>query len=437
MEAANLFGTDGIRGRVGDFPICPEIFHRLAAAVERLLRSKNLPLRIAIGRDGRRSGDNLFRWLLAGFSDAVEVFDLGVVATPVVSFAVPHRQLSAGIALTASHNGAADNGFKLFDRNGFKTSIGDEKFIQNWVAMENLIPACPAHPAVYDIHSQIIADYALHFEMDLRRLPPARGRIVLDMANGAACEYGQRLLERIGLEVITIGNQPDGDNINEGCGSEHGEVLAVRVLESGAMAGLALDGDGDRALLVDGRGQIVAGEYLLAALAMELYPQDRAVVTTVQSNGGLDRFLAGHGWEVHRVAVGDRNVSDELLRRQLHFGGEPSGHFIDLGFNCVSDGLHSGAQMIALFGPRLAAPFEPFPLLPSASCSLPVATKVPIESLHPFVELRDRFAARNARILVRYSGTEPKVRFLVEADTSDLAAAQLTDLVEAWHRSLA
>lgn len=436
MNLAHLFGTDGIRGRFGRFPICSEIFRRLAGAIEALLRRKNLPLQIAIGRDGRRSGDLLLRWLLAGFSAGMEVLDLGVLATPVVSFAVRLHRVSAALSLTASHNGPDDNGLKLFDENGFKASEGDEQFIENWDNGGADPRANSGRPTVRDVHGETLDAYADALERDLRRLPSSRGRIVLDLANGAASAYGRRLMERFGWEVIALGDRPDGNDINVGCGSEHPACLAARVVKTAAIAGLALDGDGDRALLVDGGGRVIAGEFLLALLAPVLYPHERALVTTVQSNGGLDRFLSTRDWQVHRVAVGDRNVADELRRRGLHFGGEPSGHLIDLGFGGVSDGLHTGAQALAILGRRLDVFSAPFALLPSASASLPVREKVPIELLRPFGEVRDRAMARGCRLLVRYSGTEPKIRLLVEAETLDLATAVLDELVDAWHRSL-
>ncbi|MDR2576495.1 MAG: hypothetical protein LBC42_00355 [Puniceicoccales bacterium] len=440
MVCEHIFGTDGIRGTVGSPLICATFFQRLGRALEKLLERKNLPRRIIIGCDGRSSAATLRNALLSGLSDAVEIWDIGVLSTPAIASAVPFFDASIGISLTASHNGASDNGAKFFDCRGHKWSAECERQLER--SFENITPgeAMPCHPTVHKCHKRALNNYLLSWRKYFSPKALSGLKVVLDMANGAASYYGVHLLESIGAEVVATGNAPNGNNINKNCGSEwpHHLLETVRATESDF--GLALDGDGDRALLCGKDGYTIAGEHILARLSLAALRQHHVsqIVTTQQANGALDGYLAAHGIDVLRTEVGDRNVAEALEKYGCPLGGEPSGHVIFSNCTMVADGLLTGAFFLQTFAEQEAQKFPQnwrFPLHAYASTNIPVAKKFPLDEAKYLQECRNRVEEKlglSGRVFIRYSGTENKLRMLVEATDDAQAQDLLSELSDAF-----
>ncbi|MDR3316862.1 MAG: hypothetical protein LBS68_02185, partial [Puniceicoccales bacterium] len=440
METRQFFGTDGIRGPVGGPIICGHFFRRLGCGIGEFLQRISLPGPVAIGGDGRTSGKELRDAFVSGLPSEVEVLNLGILGTPAIAVATGFLGGAVGIALTASHNPATDNGIKFFDSNGRKWSSEWESLLEELLAAEKVCP----EQTVTNVRNSHAAALFTYKEWWLRHFSPGALEglgVVLDMANGATASYGAAFLESLGAAVIPMGNCPDGQNINGGCGSQWPEALAERVRAEGVPWGLAVDGDGDRALLCDSTGTVLAGEHLLARLAhlqFSKYPLVRPLlITTVQANGVLERHLP---FEVLRTPVGDRSVAGAMARSDCLLGGEPSGHVLLPDWDvegrgrgpaqrfCTADGLLAGALFLSTFlgenNRQLSANWN-FPLNPTAVRSVAVVEKFPLEKALHFQAKKKQVAAalgENGRLLVRYSGTENRLRFLVEA--TDVAVAE-------------
>jgi phosphoglucosamine mutase len=420
------FGTDGARGPYGGPVVNEPFFARLGAAAARWLESRGVRSgKVVIGRDTRASGPALARALGEGLGAAGALpFSVGVVPTPAVSRAAGLGGAALGAAVTASHNPASDNGVKFFGPEGAKLSDADEAAIEALLAP----PGAPPPPAGGDIPGESILES--YIEAATRVLPPGslRGwRIALDTANGATCASSPAVLCALGAELHAIGDRPDGLNINEGVGSEHPEALSRLVLSSGSRFGAAHDGDGDRCVLCDELGRILDGDEVLAILATHALARGTlargTLVVTVQSNLGLDRAVEAAGGRVVRTAVGDRYVAEGMRAAGASLGGESSGHILFLDLAPTGDGLNAllrVAGVMAETGRPLSELRRVLRRFPQLSAALTVREKRPIETLPGLTRAQrelERDLGSLGRVLVRYSGTEPKLRLLVEGPT--------------------
>lgn len=436
-----FFGTDGVRGPYGG-PVINETFAaRLGFAVATWLPKKG---RVVIGRDTRFSGTALEAALAEGLrAGGAEPLSLGVVPTPAVSRAVRAEGAVLGVVITASHNPAEDNGIKFFGPTGVKLTDEDEARI------ESLLPAAVNRAAASAGGANAKGGVADYISATQALLPAGalRGwRIVVDTANGATCATTPAVLRGLGAEVVGIGDQPDGRNINASVGSEHPEQLAARVLKEKARLGIAHDGDGDRCILCDERGEVLDGDEILTLLATHALGQRKlpknALVITVQSNLGVDAALAPAGGKVFRTAVGDRYVIERMLAEGATLGGESSGHIICSEVSPTGDGLVAALKVIEVMlatGKPLSELRRVLKKFPQKSAALKVKEKKPLETLSTLpgaIRALEAELGSQGRVLVRYSGTEAKLRLLVEGPTEAAVNAGLASLEAATRADL-
>jgi len=428
-----LFGTDGIRGRANVHPMTGDVMLRLGRALALVFRlgpnSRRAP-RVLIGKDTRRSGYMLEDALAAGLcSMGVNVLQVGPIPTPGLAFLTVDMRCDAGAMITASHNPFEDNGVKFFSRDGFKLPDEAEARIEALMGSTEL----DAQGALgADIGSaRRIDDAAGRYIVFLKKTFPRQStleglRVAIDCANGAAYKVAPTVLEELGADVVAVGNQPDGTNINEGCGAMHPEHVAEVARRARADIGIAVDGDADRVILVDERGEIVDGEQILAMCALEMKRRGAlsrdAIVGTVMSNLGLERALAGMGLALLRADVGDRYVVETMLREKINLGGEQSGHVVFLDHNTTGDGMLTALQVLALMR-REERPLSELARVmertPQVLRAVRVSRKPPFEELPGLARALARVEADLAgrgRILVRYSGTERVARVMLEGD---------------------
>jgi phosphoglucosamine mutase len=429
----HLFGTDGIRGLPGEFPLDDSTLDRVGMALGDYIgsqgRTQGAQARVLIGRDTRESGPHLAERIARGLAaSGVEPVSAGVVTTPGVAWLVSREGFDAGVVISASHNPYHDNGVKLISSAGTKFPDAVEAEIERFILSSNE-PAETRSAMHLRDNEKIDDDYLDGLRAAV--LPGANlagMKIVMDCANGAASALAPRLFRALGAEVTAIGSTPDGRNINAGCGSLHPEAMQKRVAESGAAMGVAFDGDADRAIfasasgrLVDGDGVLlVAGRYMKSAGALK----GEVIVGTTMANLGLERALDKSGLKLARTAVGDRYVLEEMQRIGANLGGEQSGHILFLDDATTGDGMLTAIKMasiIALAGPldELLADLKVFP---QKIVNVKVKSKPPLDTL-PEVS-RQLTAAENAlgksgRVVLRYSGTEPLARVMVEAEHED------------------
>jgi len=419
------FGTDGVRGPYGG-PVMNEAFvARLGAAAAGWLESRGVRSgRVLIGRDTRASGASLAGAFGEGFlRTGGRPVALGIVPTPAVSRAVRLGGASLGAVITASHNPASDNGFKLFRDDGFKLTDAEEAEFETHMPPEGAVSVGGGRRV--EIPGESVTRGYIGAAAAILPAGSLRGwRIALDTANGATCATSPAALSALGAEVSGLGDRPDGFNINEGVGSEHPGALAALVRSSGARLGIAHDGDGDRCVLCDELGAILDGDEMLAILATHALSrgrlEPRTLVVTVQSNLGLDEAVGAAGGRVIRTAVGDRYVSERMRAEGAVLGGESSGHVVCSEFGPTGDGLAAALKVISVMletGRPLSQLRGVLRKFPQLSAALGVREKRPLESLPALCgEIRalERELGSRGRVLVRYSGTEPKVRLLVE-----------------------
>ena len=433
---ASLFGTDGVRGVAGEPPLDRPTLVRLGAAVAAICRGRSLPRRVLIGRDTRESGE----WMTAALAEgvaraAVRPVDAGVLPTPAVAFLTRGGGYDAGLVVSASHNPFRDNGVKVFTAAGEKADADDEARITASVAGPS--PAAPDGSAPSLERVSIADAYVEHTAGILRGAPiPAGFRIAIDCANGAASRIAPAVFRRLGLEPMVLHDRPDGRNINRGCGSTDPGRLGRTVVEQGCHVGAAFDGDGDRVVLVDHRGGVVSGDAMLLIAARWLADRgrlpDRGVAATVMSNVALEQALAADGIALHRCAVGDRAVRAEMRRRGLALGGEQSGHVIFADHLPTGDGVATTLMILrAVFdaGRALADLAADLVPRPQVLVNVGVRRRARLEEVpgvSRLIEAATRQLAGAGRVLVRYSGTEPLLRIMVEGPDE----AQIRGLAE-------
>jgi len=440
-----LFGTDGVRGVAGVRPLDPPTIARLGAAIVRV-RPLDHPTRIIVGRDTRESGEWIERELARGAcGEGAIVTSAGVVPTPVVAYLAGAFEFDLGVVLSASHNPYGDNGIKVFSGRGEKFGEAEERDVEVAMADPEWRPHPAPHPDVLNTpHVEAYLRHVVRLLPDLRGL--AGARIAVDMANGATTTTAAVVFERLGFDVITLGDRPDGRNINLDCGSTHPARLAATVVERRCRLGIAFDGDGDRAILVDARGRIVDGDAVLCLLALAYKRAGRlvgdAVVATVMSNVGLEIALKAHGIRLIRTPVGDKYVMEEMLRRGYVLGGEQSGHVI-LGEHLpTGDGLATSLAVLremAATGRELDDLASVLVTYPQTLVNVRVREKRPVADV-PEIQAAigrvDAALAGRGRVLVRYSGTEPLLRIMIEGESQASVQAWAEEIAEAVRTTL-
>jgi len=440
-----LFGTDGIRGVANVEPMTSETVTRLGAAVAARFRRKGRHPRIVIGKDTRLSGYMFETALAAGIvSMGGDVWLTGPLPTPAIAFITSSMRAEAGVVISASHNPYRDNGIKLFARDGFKLPDSVEIEIEELMQSDGLVAARAAPENIgYSRRIQNARGrYIVFCKSTLPKDLALDGlKIVVDCANGAAYKVAPAVFEELGAEVIAINTSPNGKNINDHAGALYPEIMSRRVVAEGADIGIALDGDADRVVMCDQRGEVIDGDAIMALCATRMIAAGtlakNTLVTTVMSNLGLERAVRDAGGQVVRTAVGDRYVVEEMRRGGYNFGGEQSGHLVFLDHMTTGDGIVAALRVLELMVR------EERPLSELASCmtrapqvlvNVSVARKRPLSELP---EVQRMIAAIEAdlgsegRVLVRYSGTEAKVRVMIEGPDEDDIRTRAEEVAEA------
>ena len=429
MAKNRLFGTDGVRGVAGRYPLDPPTVRRLGAALVRALPHGTESPHLLVGRDTRESGGWIEAELAHGASgEGADITTVGVVPTPAVAYLTRTGTFDAGVVISASHNPYEDNGIKVFSGKGEKFTESVEQHVEAIIA-DTSWTAKPGEPGPVR-HVELVGAYLEH----LRAVFPESSslkdfRLGIDCANGATTTVAPELFGELGLETIVIGTAPDGRNINLQCGSTHPELLARTVVERGCQMGVAFDGDGDRAIFVDHRGRVVDGDAVLLMCAQQLQREKRlkgnAIVATVMSNIGLELALREKGIDTVRCAVGDKYVMEEMLKRDLSLGGEQSGHIIFSDYLFTGDGLCTALHVlrtVALTGRTLADLASDLTAYPQVLLNVRVREKVDLATVPPIaaaIALVESRVAGQGRLLVRYSGTEPLLRVMLEGKHQD------------------
>ncbi len=424
-----LFGTDGIRGVANAEPMTPESILRLGRAVGRYFQtSSDRRHKIVIGKDTRLSGYMVETALASGLcSMGVDVLLMGPMPTPGIAFLTRSLRADAGVAISASHNAFQDNGIKFFGPDGFKLPDEAEAAIEALIFGEEIDRMRPTAGGIGKAYRLDDADgrYNVFLKNVVPRDVTFDGlRIVIDCANGAAHRIAPEVLSELGAEVIAIGNHPDGLNINENCGALHVELLAERVLREGAALGMALDGDADRVILVDELGERVDGDHVLGMLALDWAADGRlhesTIVATVMSNFGLEVAMREQGITMVRTPVGDRYVVERMRAEGFNLGGEQSGHIVCLDHATTGDGMITGLLVISTSvrrGKPLSELKQCFSKFPQSLVNQTVSEKIDLESIPAVsaaVKKAEQALGEDGRVLVRYSGTEPLARVMIE-----------------------
>ena len=455
-----LFGTDGIRGRINSPPMTPENVLRIGMAAAKVLRKEHGRNMVIIGKDTRLSGYMIESALTSGIcSMGMDVILTGPLPTPGIAFLTRALRLDAGIVISASHNPFEDNGIKFFSSEGFKLPDEQEGEIERLVTDRNLGSKRPSGADIGKAHrlEDATGRYIEYIKSTIPRGGTLEGlRVVVDTANGAAYKVTPWVLRELGAEVITMHDSPNGVNINAGCGSLHLEGLCKEVKLRKANAGIAHDGDGDRTLMCDEKGALVDGDKILGIWAVQLKKEgllrNDTIVSTVMSNFGLEHFLSERGIQMVRTRVGDRFVTEEMLQGGYSLGGEPSGHVISLDCNTTGDGPITALHVLYAMKKEDASLSElvaDIRLYPQVLINVPLQDKEHPETRkaqkggrkdfksHPGImqvirEAEERLKGRG-RLLVRPSGTERKIRVMVEADEKRLAetlALRIADAIK-------
>ena len=438
-----LFGTDGVRGTANTYPMTAEMALRIGAAVGRYFKRDSKGVhRVVIGKDTRLSGYMFESALTAGLtSTGMNVLLLGPVPTPSVGLLTRSMRADLGVMISASHNPAIDNGIKFFGPDGFKLSNVAEAEIEALVS-EGVVPIEPDQIG----RAKRIDDGRFRYIERLKSSFPRQTRldglkIVIDCANGAAHRVAPDALWELGATVIPVGNSPNGMNINEGCGSTHPQMAAETVVAHGADLGICLDGDADRVILVDENGRVGDGDQFMALMASRWATEDRlkgnALVATVMSNLGLERYLQGQGIGLERTAVGDRNVVERMRSGGFNLGGEQSGHIVMTDHATTGDGLMAGLQFMAEMirsgkpASELLSSFEAVPqLLKNVRYGVDQA---PLDDPKVIAAIAQSEAdlVGNGRLLIRKSGTEPLVRVMAESEDEGILNQAVDSIVAA------
>ena len=445
-SVAKLFGTDGMRGVANVEPITSETVLKLGRAAAYVFKTRPGRHRIVIGKDTRLSGYMIESALISGIcSMGVDVLLVGPMPTPAIAFLTRSLRADAGVMISASHNAYEDNGIKFFSREGLKLPDELERQIEDLVVSQRIDSFRPTASEIGkafridDAEGRYIefVKQSLPKRFDLEGMP-----VVVDCAHGAAYKVAPHIYRELGARVTVTGCDPDGTNINRECGAVHPRLVQEAVKAEGAALGIAHDGDADRAVFVAEDGQVVDGDQILGALALDLKERDllarRTVVTTMMSNIGLEQTMARAGIKLVRTAVGDRYILERMLQEDYNFGGEQSGHIIFLDHNTTGDGLISALQLMGVMrrsGKSLSELAACVKLRPQVLVNVRVRERKNLDDIPSFqkaLRARQTMLNRVGRLFVRYSGTEPVVRIMVEGDDRGMVekiANELADIL--------
>lgn len=439
-HARRLFGTDGIRGTANTAPMDAATALRLGQAAGRFFNRGSHRHRVVIGKDTRLSGYMLEPALTAGFISAgIDVILVGPLPTPAIALLTRSLRADLGVMISASHNPYEDNGIKLFGPDGLKLSDAQEAAIE--ALMDGDLASAQVAPARLGRASRLEDAPGRYIEAVKASFPRGRTlekfRIVVDCAHGAAYRVAPTVLWELGAEVVKLGDQPDGFNINRGCGSTATGALAEKVRERRADLGIALDGDADRLVLVDETGATIDGDQILALIADRWHADDRlrggAVVATVMSNMGLERHLGARGLGLHRTAVGDRYVGERMRETGCNLGGEQSGHLILSDYGTTGDGLVAALQVLAVLaeeGRPASLACRRFTPMPQRLVNVRYAGASPLEAhgVQAAIAAEAEKLNGHGRVLIRASGTEPVIRVMAEAEDAAEVEATVASL---------
>jgi phosphoglucosamine mutase len=431
VRAKRLFGTDGVRGVANIEPMTAETALKLGRAIADVFKKEARRHRIVIGKDTRLSGYMLESAMMAGVcSMGVDAIMVGPLPTPGIAFITTSMRADAGVVISASHNDYQDNGIKFFSRDGLKLPDSVELEIESFIFDEQ----GPGHrPTASELGKAYRVDdaigrYVVFAKSTFPKELTLDGvKIVLDCANGAAYKVAPEVFEELGAEVISLGVSPNGENINEGCGSLYPEILSRAVLEAGADIGIALDGDGDRCILVDESGRVIDGDYIMVIVAAAMIRaktlKKNTLVATIMSNSGLEEAIEGAGGRVVRTEVGDRYVVAEMIKNGYNFGGEQSGHIVALDHTTTGDGIITALQVLQVMvrdKKKLSELAEILTTYPQVLVNVRVKDKPDLEGVADIQSVlksvKERLGGKG-RAFIRYSGTEPLARITIEGES--------------------
>ncbi len=447
-QTMKLFGTDGVRGQAGGFLNATTAMN-VAIAAGIYFKQDAKTKKILVGKDTRRSGYMIENAIVSGLTAiGYDVIEIGPMPTPAIAFLTENMRCDAGIMISASHNPYDDNGIKFFDAHGDKLSEEIEAEIEaiynNKVLMTS---SCATGKEIGKAQriDDVIGRYIVQLKNSFPRELSLQGvRIVLDTANGAGYKVGPTVLEELGAEVIVIHNKPNGFNINEDCGALHTKDLSQAVVKYRADVGIALDGDADRLVVVDEKGAVVDGDQLLGAMGVYLNKKGMlkggGIVATVMSNLGLEEYMKENGLQLFRSNVGDKFVLEIMNEKGINFGGEQSGHVILHDYAKTGDGLMSALQILALIldsGKKASEVLRPFPLYPQQLRNINIKEKRPLDKITGLAEQLEHVEQLKMRHLIRYSGTENKMRILLEGKDAKVLDAKMNELVAFFEKELA
>jgi len=446
-----LFGTDGIRGVANVYPLTSETMIQVGRAAAYIFKNKNRRHKIVVGKDTRLSGYMLEQAVASGIcSMGVDAILIGPLPTPGIAFITTAMRADAGIVISASHNPYYDNGIKIFAGDGYKLPDQEELRIEELVFSGKIDSFRPIYS---EIGKSFRVDDAQgrYIECCKSTFPKSMTldglKIVLDCANGASYKVAPIIFAELGAEVIPISVSPNGENINKNCGALHTELISREVRKHKAHIGIALDGDADRVAIVDENGVHLDGDYIMAICALDMLKERRlrkkTLVTTVMSNLALDRLIKAHGGKVVRTKVGDRYVVEEMRGKGYNFGGESSGHLTFLDYSTGSDGIISALKLLSVLQKKQKKLSETAMILekmPQVVINVKVRDKKPIEQIDKVKKAVARAETAlngNGRVLVRYSGTEPLARILVEGEKESLIKKIAQDIADSFKKTLA
>jgi phosphoglucosamine mutase len=438
-----LFGTDGIRGTANAYPMTSEIVLKVGMAAGKLFTNGDHRHRVVIGKDTRLSGYMIESALVSGFTAVgMDVFQLGPMPTPAVAMLTRSLRADLGVMISASHNPYEDNGIKLFGPDGYKLSDETEAQIENMMEQDSSTglakPDDIGHAKRIDSAQERYIEYA---KRTLPRNTRFDGlRVVVDCANGSAYQVAPAALWELGAEVFSVGVEPNGFNINKDCGSNSPEALCKKVLEVRADIGIALDGDADRVLIIDEKGQVIDGDQLMAVVARSWLDRGLlaggGVVATVMSNLGLERHLEGLGLSLARTPVGDRYVVEHMRKHGFNVGGEQSGHIVLSDYTTTGDGLVTALQVLGVVtesGKPVSEVCNQFEPMPQILKNVHFKKGQPLDDqkvMKVIGESKDKLG-KDGRLVIRLSGTEPVIRVMAEGDNAKLIGKVVNDIVDA------
>lgn len=424
-----LFGTDGIRGIANEFPMTTEVAMKVGYSTAHLFKNRHKRPKIVIGKDTRLSGYMIETAITAGIcAMGVDVLLVGPLPTPGIAFLTSSMRADAGIVISASHNAYEYNGIKIFSKTGYKLPDEIEAEIEDLI-LSGKITGLPCPPVSEIGRAKRIDDaygrYIVYLKNTFPKELTLEGmKLVIDCAHGASYKVAPAVFEELGAELVITGNQPNGKNINDQCGSLHPDKMAKLIRANGAQAGFAFDGDADRVIFADENGEVLDGDHLMAICALHMLQngqlQDNTLVATVMSNLGLEIALQRHGARMVRTAVGDRYVVERMTRDHFNLGGEQSGHIVFLDHSTTGDGILTALQVLAVMlkaDQPLSELKQVMEQYPQKLVNVKLSTRKPFDEIPGFHDLKDSIEDRlgqEGRLLIRPSGTEPVVRVMVE-----------------------